>query len=254
MKRKITNKNLIVLLGLLRRFNKDPEPRFCRQARERLLEKISPRKRFWLLPSINSHPLIWRRLTAASFKYGLSIFLCFVLLGASTALAAQSSLPASPLYPIKKATEQVFLTVSKVFSQQTQIEQKITNERFKEVQKLEELIEETAKEYHNNVEKFERIDPQFKKEAREQVVRQKAILEKNSAKKEEQNETKLNNQDNILNNATEVQPVKEERVVTKEKEAPVSNDTKQQKNSEEKKQDNPQPQKNEDKSSKDHKK
>ncbi|MDD5147200.1 MAG: hypothetical protein PHV63_01450 [Candidatus Daviesbacteria bacterium] len=50
MKRKITNKNLIVLLGLLRHFNKGPEPRFRQQARERLLEKISPRKRFWLLP------------------------------------------------------------------------------------------------------------------------------------------------------------------------------------------------------------
>lgn len=177
MKRKISNEKIIDLLGTLGRSRKGPDPLFRRQARERLLEKISPPKRPLFLPSINLHPLVWRRLTATTFKYGLSIFLGFVLLGGSTALAAQSSLPTSPLYPIKRATEQILLTVSKVFSQQTQVEQIITNNRLEEARELERLAKEAAKEYKNNVEKLEKADPKLKKEIPRQLIRQEEILE-----------------------------------------------------------------------------
>lgn len=194
MKRKITNKNLIDSLGRLGYLSKGPQPLFKQQARERLMDKISPQKRALILPAINLHPLIWKRLTAVSFKYGLSAFLGFMLLGSGTVLAAQSSLPTSPLYPVKRATEQVALTVSKIFSQQTQMEQKIANERFKEIQQLEKLIQETTKEYRGAVDKFEQADPKFKKENPQQVIQQETVLE--NVKEDKQEDNKASNQDN----------------------------------------------------------
>lgn len=202
MKRKITDKNLIASLNKLGHLNKGPQPLFKQQARERLMDKISPQKRALILPAINLHPLIWKRLTAVSFKYGLSAFLGFMLLGAGTVLAAQSSLPTSPLYPVKRATEQVALTVSKIFSQQTQMEQKIANERFKEIQQLEKFIKETTKEYRGAVDRLKKADPKFKKENLQQVIQKETVLE--NIKEDKQDENKASNQDNNSRNTPDI--------------------------------------------------
>jgi len=135
--------SLLELASRIQDISTPPTEAFVGDLEKRLVERAralqrARRRSFWerYLNSIFSLGRV-RRWAAV-----LAVILALVLASAGTAIAAQSSIPGDPLYPVKKGTERLRLLVVRDPSRKTHLRLEFTRRRTEEIEALDDRGEE----------------------------------------------------------------------------------------------------------------
>lgn len=156
--------SLLEVASRIEEISTPPKEAFVGELEERLMERARIRQRarrhsFWdqyLIPIFS--PGRARRWAAV-----LAVFLVVVLAGAGTAIAAQSSIPGEPLYPVKRVTERLGLLVVHDSPEKVHLRLEFTGRRAEEIEALydrgkeveESILVELATETEETLEEIE---------------------------------------------------------------------------------------------------
>ena len=178
---KITDKKIGKLLGSLADDpSLKPEAHFRTLARIRLTNLAAP-------PALPVHPAgFWHR---AVFKLAAAIA---PLAFAGTVLAAQTSLPGQPLYPVKIASEKVALTVAPT-SLKTSVATGIIDRRAAEIQNLvssgSPLLHTELRAYENTVTAIQKLPDVKQAEVTADIHSHAGLIREAGQKSEEKNKS-----------------------------------------------------------------
>jgi len=145
--------NLEHMLASLKNMQEvSPDSDFRKNARIRMLNRISPQPMSQRSPAFFAKP----------FQFALATLMIFLLGGTGTVFAAQSSLPSDTLYPVKTASEQTLLAIAPP-SSRGQVALMIADRRANELKRLNALgrnnqIPNAVSAYERSIKQVQDVD------------------------------------------------------------------------------------------------
>ncbi|MFQ6001935.1 MAG: DUF5667 domain-containing protein, partial [Anaerolineae bacterium] len=134
---------LLEVASRIQEISTPPREAFVGDLEKRLVEKARALQQA-------RRPSLWDRYLTPIFSPGrarrwaaiLAVILALVLASAGTAIAAQSSIPGDPLYPVKRATERLGLLVVREPPGKAHLRLEFTRRRMEEIEALDDRGEE----------------------------------------------------------------------------------------------------------------